>query len=200
MFNQARFTLSAARAEDLPPQNGLELVFAGRSNVGKSSAINALAGRKRLAFASKTPGRTRTINFFDLGPGTRLVDLPGYGYAAAPAALRAAWQSLISGFFESRRRLAGVVLLTDARRPLVESDRQFLAWVAPVAAPRLVLIAKSDKLSRAERVNALARTRRALDEQDFDAEVMLFSSKDGEGVEAARKLLERWLAQIKNPR
>src|SRR5262249_30534287 len=199
-FQQARFALSAARAEDLPPESGPELVFAGRSNVGKSSAINALAGRKRLAFASKTPGRTRTINFFDLGAGARLVDLPGYGYAAAPAALRAAWRSLIGGYFESRRRFAGVVLLTDARRPLTDSDRQFLAWVAQAAAPQLVLLAKSDKLTRAERMRVLASTRRALADQNVEAEAMLFSSKDGEGVEATRELLGRWLAQIKNPR
>lgn len=199
-FQQARFSLSAARVEDLPPPSGAELVFAGRSNVGKSSAINALAGRKRLAFASKTPGRTRTINFFDLGPETRLVDLPGYGYAAAPAAMRESWKSLISGYFESGRPLAGIVLLTDARRPLTESDQQFLAWAEPAAAPCLVLLAKSDKLTRAERLRVLARTRRALHDAGASADVLLFSSKDGEGVEDARKLLESWLAQIKNPR
>ena len=199
-FQQARFCFSAARVEDLPPESGPELVFAGRSNVGKSSAINALAGRKRLAFVSKTPGRTRTINFFDLGAGARLVDLPGYGYAAAPATLRAAWKSLISGYFESRRRFAGMVLLTDARRPLTDSDRQLLAWIAPVAAPRLVLLAKADKLSRAERTRVLTSTRGALDEENPGAEAMLFSSRDGEGVEQVRDLLGRWLAQIKNPR
>ena len=115
-FQQARFVSSAVRPEDLPPPSVPEIVFAGRSNVGKSSAINALANRRRLAFASRTPGRTRSINFFELGGGARLVDLPGYGYAAAPRALRAGWEPLITGFLAGRRRFAAIVLLTDARR------------------------------------------------------------------------------------
>jgi GTP-binding protein len=199
-FQHARFFCSAAQPKDLPAQAGPELVFAGRSNVGKSSALNALAGRRRLAFASKTPGRTRTINFFDLGGGRRLVDLPGYGYAAAPRAVRASWGPLISGFLASRRRFAAVVLLTDARRPLVASDREFLEWLAPVAGPRLVLLAKSDKLSRTARAGALAQARRMLEEAGASATTMLFSSVDGEGVPEARELLEAWLAQTKNPR
>jgi GTP-binding protein len=192
-FLQARFLASAAKASDIPPEAGPELAFAGRSNVGKSSAINALAGRKRLAFFSKTPGRTRTINFFDLGERGRLADLPGYGYASAPRALRATWDSLIGGYLARRHGLAGVVVLMDARRPLATSDRHFLEWLEPVAAPRLVLLAKSDQLSRAERANVLATTRGALEEAGFAATVMLFSSKDREGVEAARVLLENWL-------
>lgn len=199
-FLQAHFSLSAAQPNDIPPETGPELVFAGRSNVGKSSAINALAGRKRLAFASKTPGRTRTINFFDLGARGRLVDLPGYGYAAAPHALRATWGPLIGAFLASRSRFAGVVLLTDARRPLTPSDRQFLAWLAPIVAPRLLLLSKVDKLARPERTRALVDARRALDEAGVVATALLFSSKDGEGVEDARKLLESWLVQTKNPR
>jgi GTP-binding protein len=192
-FQQARFIFSAVQPRDMPPAAGPELVFAGRSNVGKSSAINALAGRKRLAFASKTPGRTRNINFFELGGGGRLVDLPGYGYAAAPRAMRASWEPLIGGYLSSRRPFAGVVLLTDARRPLTPSDQQFLDWLVPVEAPRLVLLSKSDKLSRAERAAALSRSRAALVRAGFEAEVMLFSSKDGEGVEEARALLGAWL-------
>ena len=199
-FLQARFSLSAAQPEDLPPERGPELVFAGRSNVGKSSALNALAGRKRLAFASKTPGRTRTINFFDLGAGGRLVDLPGYGYANAPRALRATWESLVGAYLAGRRRFAGVVLLTDARRPLVQSDRDFIAWVAPVAGPRLVLLSKADKLSRAEGARALEAARRAAADAGLDAATMLFSARTGEGVAEARALLETWLQKIKNPR
>jgi GTP-binding protein len=192
-FQQARFFSSAVQLRDVPPAAGPELVFAGRSNVGKSSAINALAGRKRLAFASKTPGRTRSINFFDLGGGRRLVDLPGYGYAAAPRAMRASWEHLVAGYLASRRPFAGIVLLTDARRPLTPGDQQFLDWLAPLEAPRLVLLSKSDKLSRAERADVLARTRAALAQACFAAEVTLFSSKDGEGLEQARALLTAWL-------
>lgn len=194
-FQQARFISSVVRAEDLPPAAGRELVFAGRSNVGKSSAINALANRRRLAFASRTPGRTRSINFFELGGGARLVDLPGYGYAAAPRALRATWEPLITGFLAARRRFAGIVLLTDARRPLVQSDRQFLAWLAPVDAPRLVLLSKADKLSRVEQAQALAHSRAALAHERIEATALLFSSKQEETVAEARALLEQWLAE-----
>jgi len=174
---------------------GPELVFAGRSNVGKSSAINALARRRRLAFASRTPGRTRSINFFELSGGGRLVDLPGYGYASAPRALRATWEPLIGGFLASRRRFAGMVLLTDARRPLLQSDRQFLAWLAPVPAPRLILLSKADKLSRAEQAAALKLAHAALEEERIQATTLLFSCKESARVDEARELLETWLRE-----
>ncbi len=192
-FPQARFLTSAAKPGDFPPEAGPELAFAGRSNVGKSSAINALAGRKRLAFFSKTPGRTQTINFYDLGDQARLADLPGYGYASAPKSLRASWDTLIGGYLAGRRSLSAVVVLMDARRPLTVNDRQFLEWLRPVQASRLVLLSKSDKLSRAERAKTLASTRTALDSSGMTSVVMLFSSKSAEGVEEARALLEGWL-------
>jgi GTP-binding protein len=191
---QARFLASAALPQDLPPEAGGEIAFAGRSNVGKSSAINALTGRKRLAFASKTPGRTRTINFFELGEQGRLADLPGYGYASAPREQRAGWDALIGGYLSSRRSLAGVVLIMDARHPLTANDRHFLQWLRPVQAPLLVLLSKSDKLSRAEQKKALASTRAALERMAFHAEVQLFSSQSREGVEQARERLDQWLA------
>ena len=192
-LQQAQFLVSAAHPRDFPPERGPELAFAGRSNVGKSSAINALTGRKRLAFFSKTPGRTQTINFFDLGERARLADLPGYGYAAVSRSLRAGWDELIGGYLTGRGSLAAVVMLMDARHPLAANDRNFLDWLRPVAARRLVLLSKSDKLSRAERVSTLARTRAALDKAAITSEVLLFSSKSAEGVEEARTLLERWL-------
>jgi GTP-binding protein len=192
-FLNARFLTSAAKPADFPPEAGPELAFAGRSNVGKSSAINALSGRKRLAFFSKTPGRTQTINFYDLGDHARLADLPGYGYATAPKSLRAGWDALIGGYLTGRRSLGAVVVLMDARHPLTANDRQFLEWLRPVQASRLVLLSKSDKLTRAERGKTLAMTRAALDAAAMTSEVMLFSSKSGEGVEEARALLEQWL-------
>jgi GTP-binding protein len=192
-FLQARFLDSAAEPAGFPPEAGPEVAFAGRSNVGKSSAINALAGRKRLAFFSKTPGRTQTINFFDLGDRARLADLPGYGYAAVPQALRASWDSLIGGYLTGRRTLAAIVVLMDSRRPLTANDRQFLGWLRPVEAKRLVLLSKSDKLSRAEGAKTLASTREALHKAAMPSMVMLFSSKSTEGVEEARALLEGWL-------
>jgi GTP-binding protein len=190
---QARFLTSAAKPQDFPLEAGPELAFAGRSNVGKSSAINALAGRKRLAFFSKTPGRTQTINFYDLGDQARLADLPGYGYATASKSMRASWDALIGGYLTGRHSLAAVVVLMDARHPLTPNDRHFLDWLRPVPAPRLVLLSKSDKLTRAERAKTLATTRAALDAAAMSSEVLLFSSRNGDGVEEARGLLEGWL-------
>ncbi len=192
-FPQARFLTSAAKPQDFPPEAGPELAFAGRSNVGKSSAINALAGRKRLAFFSKTPGRTQTINFYDLGDQARLADLPGYGYATASKSMRASWDALIGGYLMGRPSLAAVVVLMDARHPLTPNDRHFLEWLRPVPALRLVLLSKSDKLTRVERAKTLATTRVTLDKAAMTSEVMLFSSKSAEGVEEARRLLEGWL-------
>jgi len=196
-FLQARFLTSAAKPADFPPEAGPELAFAGRSNVGKSSAINALAGRKRLAFFSRTPGRTQTINFFDLGQGGRLADLPGYGYATAPKSMRAGWDALIGGYLTGRQSLAAVVLLMDARHPLTANDRQFLEWLRPVGAARLMLLSKSDKLTKLERARTLASTRAALEKSAIASEIMLFSSKSAEGVEQARALLERLLRKQK---
>jgi len=193
LLQHARFLVSAAKPQDFPPERGPEIAFAGRSNVGKSSAINALAGRKRLAFSSKTPGRTQTINFFDLGDRARLADLPGYGYATAPQSLRASWDALIGGYLTRRRSLAAVVVLMDARHPLTANDRHFLEWLRPVEARRLILLSKSDKLSRAEGAKALAATRDALDGAAMTADVRLFSSKDAESVEQVRDMLEAWL-------
>ena len=198
-IQQASFLLSAASVSDFPPEAGPELVFAGRSNVGKSSAINALAGRKRLAFSSKTPGRTQTINFFDLGEVGRLADLPGYGYASVPKAMQASWDALIGGYLTGRGTLAGVVVLMDARHPLTANDRDFLEWLRPVGAPRLVLLSKADKLSRAQQAKTLAATRAALDNAALTSAVQLFSSNSGQGVEEARAQLDTWLHNKKPP-
>ena len=185
-FSQAQFLASSARPADLPPPGPPELAFAGRSNVGKSSAINALTGRKRLAFTSKTPGRTQTINFFDLGPGARLVDLPGYGYAKVPQAMRAGWRSLVGSYVRSRATLVGVVLVMDARHPLTELDLQLMEFLGDVRL--LALLSKADKLSRAEQAKTLSQVSAAI-----QAEVRLFSSLTRQGVDECRDLLERWL-------
>jgi GTP-binding protein len=191
LFSQAQFLASAALPTDLPPPGPPEVAFAGRSNVGKSSAINALLGRKRLAFTSKTPGRTQTINFYDLAGRARLVDLPGYGFARAPQSLRRQWQVLVGGYLDSRPTLVGIVVIMDARHPLTPLDEQLLAWLGDRR--RLVLLSKADKLSRAEQAALRARFRGAV----------LFSSTSGAGIEESRKLLEQWLeqaAEIKSPR
>jgi GTP-binding protein len=192
-FQKASFFTSAAKPTDLPPEDRPEIAFAGRSNVGKSSAINALTGRRKLAFVSKTPGRTQMINFFDLGGEGWLVDLPGYGYAKVPQELRAGWEELVGGYLAGRGSLAGVVALVDARHPLTAHDRRLLEWLRPRELPCLVLLTKSDKLSRAERNRLLVRVRGELAEAGFAAQARLFSSATRCGVEEARALLEGWL-------
>jgi GTP-binding protein len=195
-FSQAEFLASAASLADMPPPGPPEIVFAGRSNVGKSSAINALAGRKRLAFTSKTPGRTQTINFFALGTDARLVDLPGYGYAKVPQAVRAQWRTMVGSYLASRDRLAGVVLVMDARHPLTPLDRQLVDFLGE--ARLLALLSKADKLTRAEQARTLDSVQGSL-----RSETRLFSSLTRQGVDECRDLLERWLrqaAEIKSPR
>lgn len=190
IFSQAQFLAAAGRPSDIPPPGPPEIVVAGRSNVGKSSAINALLGRKRLAFTSRTPGRTQTINFYDLG-AARLVDLPGYGFARAPHALRMQWKQLVDAYLQSRSTVAGVVVIMDARHPFTPLDEQLLGWLGD--ARKLVLLSKVDKLSRAEQS--------ALRKKFGDA--LLFSSVTRQGVEECRDLLEGWLrqaAEIKSPR
>ena len=196
LLSQAQFRAAAAQPADLLPEGPPEVAFAGRSNVGKSSAINALAGRRRLARTSKTPGRTQTINFYDLAGAARLVDLPGYGYARVSRGLRVQWGELVGAYLRSRTTLAGVVVVMDARHPCTPLDAQLLDWLPGVHA--LVLLSKADKLSRAEQQATLKRVGSSL-----EAEVRLFSSVTRQGVEECRGLLEQWLAQaaeIKSPR
>lgn len=192
-FARLQFLVSAGITGGLPPEDLPELAFAGRSNVGKSSAINALANRKRLAFVSKTPGRTQTINFFDLGGLGRLVDLPGYGYARVPQVIREQWDQLVGGYLGSRHALAGVVVLMDARRPFTPHDEHLLQWLQPAGRRLLVLLSKCDKLARQDRAKALRECLARLAGRAFDAEARLFSSLSGEGVEETRALLGDWL-------
>lgn len=189
VFSQAVFLRAAGRPADLPPPGGPEIALAGRSNVGKSSALNALVGRRALARTSKTPGRTQAINFYALGEAGLLVDLPGYGYARVPQTLRARWGELVGAYVRSRESLVGVVVLVDARHPLTPLDRQLLAWLGD-ARRKLVLLAKADKLSRPLQQKALQNARAELPHD----EVRLFSSVTGDGVEECRDLLEQWLA------
>jgi GTP-binding protein len=192
-FSTARFLASAYELRELPPDVGVEVAFAGRSNAGKSSAINALTHRRRLAFVSKTPGRTQTINFFECGANRRLVDLPGYGYAAVPQKERAHWGKLISAYLEGRRSLRGLVLIVDARHPLTPLDRQLLGWHAPSGQPVLVLLTKADKLGRSDAAKALAESRRILPELHPAAEAQLFSSVAATGQREASATVAAWL-------
>lgn len=197
-FANIRFLVSASQIEGLPQDELPEVAFVGRSNVGKSSALNILANRRRLAFVSKTPGRTQLINFFSLGEGARLVDLPGYGYAKVPHGLKDEWGKLVAGYLQTRRSLLGVVSLMDARRPLTPLDVQLLGWLAPLQdilqRRLLLLLTKSDKLTRSEQGRTLAATRKELDKLGIRGECMLFSSQNRQGVEETRELIDGWLA------
>ena len=196
-FPGARFLTSAASPAQFPPDVGSEIAFAGRSNAGKSSAINAVVRRQALARTSKTPGRTRLLNFFELGADRRLVDLPGYGYASAPQTERRAWPSLIDAL-RARASLRGLFVIVDARRGMTLADQGLLAWASPGQRVH-VLLTKADKLSRSEAQGAL---RAAAAQLEGRASVQLFSALKGTGVEEAQVVLESWLQQappIKNP-
>jgi GTP-binding protein len=193
LLGAVRFLASAHGPGDLPPDVGREVAFGGRSNAGKSSAINALTRRRRLAFASKTPGRTQTVNFFDCGGERRLVDLPGYGYAAVPERERAHWGRLVSDYLQSRRSLAGLVLIVDARRGLTALDRQLIAWYSPSGLPLLVLLTKADKLKREAAAAVLQGTQGELDRIYPPANALLFSATAGTGVRSAQSAVQTWL-------
>ena len=158
-YPQAQFLLSAADPQHFPPDTGAEVAFAGRSNAGKSTAINVLVGHHRLARTSKTPGRTRLLNFFTLAPGQRLVDLPGYGYASASVAERNSWARMINAL-AGRESLRGLVLLMDSRRGVLEGDEALIAWAGAASCPVYVLLSKADKLTRNELAKASAAVRR----------------------------------------
>ena len=185
-FSQAEFVISANRPAQFPPDKGSEVAFAGRSNAGKSSALNAIAGRKSLARISKTPGRTQLVNFFALPDGDRLVDLPGYGYARVPEAVRRHWRHLMEAYFNQRRSLAGLILVMDARRPLTEFDRQMLAWSEGNGCLTHILLTKADKLSRGKASAMLHEVRSAV---DAETSVQLFSATKKSGVDQAREAL-----------
>lgn len=197
LFRHASFEISVADPHNLPQAGGAEIAFAGRSNAGKSSAINALAGHTRLAFVSKTPGRTQLINLFRLKCGAALVDLPGYGYAEVPEAVRKQWQGLLEHYLTRRQALAGLVLIMDARRPFTDLDRQMIEWFSSTGKPIHCLLTKADKLTRQEQAKALAAACRlaSADFPNVRITLQLFSSLKKTGVEEAEKVIGAWLDQ-----
>src|SRR5512141_3343418 len=162
IFSGVTYLHTAANLMQLPPPGAPEIAFAGRSNAGKSSVINTLAGRRRLAFVSKTPGRTQLINFFDLGGRAYLVDLPGYGYAGVPGEVRAHWKELVGTYIADRTSLAAVVVVMDIRHPLTDLDRTLLEWLRLANRAVHVLLTKADKLSKQAAQSTLAKVRRDL--------------------------------------
>jgi GTP-binding protein len=194
LFQEAQFFISADKLTDLPPPSGIEIAFAGRSNSGKSSAINTLANRNRLAFVSKTPGRTQLINFFSLGNDRFLVDLPGYGYAKVPEAMRVHWQSVLSRYLMERESLHGLVLIMDARHPLTPLDHQMLNWFIPTCKPVHVLLSKADKLSKQQATNTLRAVRAELERTYPNCTVQLFSSLKRIGLDEAEMMIGKMLS------
>lgn len=198
LFQNATFFISAHHLRDLPPASGIEVAFAGRSNAGKSSALNTLANHNRLAFVSKQPGRTQLINFFTLGNDRHLVDLPGYGYAKVPESMRVHWQNVLARYLSERPSLHGLVLVMDSRHPLTPLDRQMLDWFCPSGKPVHVLLTKSDKLSRSEAAITLNKVRREINDTWRNTyhgacTVQLFSSLKKQGIEEAESVIGKWL-------
>ena len=198
LFQNATFYISAHHLRDLPPASGVEVAFAGRSNAGKSSALNTLANHNRLAYVSKQPGRTQLINFFSLGNECYLVDLPGYGYAKVPEALRKHWQTTLAAYLSDRPTLNALVLVMDCRHPLQPLDRQMLDWFGHSGRPVHVLLTKSDKLSRSAANQTLLAVRKELNEHWDNCTVQLFSSLKKQGVEEAEKIIGGWLLVDEN--
>ena len=197
-FEQACFMASAAKLAQLPGDGVAEVAFVGRSNSGKSSALNALCRQKHLARVSKTPGRTQLINLFSVPAGGRLVDLPGYGFAQVPLAIRRDWGELVGGYVENRVNLRGLVVTMDIRHPLTPLDRQMLDWCRSRELACHILLTKSDKLGRGASQSALLSTRSELAAIDPAATVQKFSSESMEGVDAARATVAGWLG-IESP-
>lgn len=191
LFDQAVFSHVAHRLGDLPPPSLPEVAFAGRSNAGKSSAINALARRRRLAFTSKTPGRTREIVLFAL-PFGYLVDLPGYGFARVPDTLREHWEHTLGDYLRTRASLRGLVLIMDARHPMTALDERMLDWFGPTLKPVHVLLTKADKLTRSAAGATLAQVRSRLARSWPQCSAQLFSSTSGAGVDEAEAVCARW--------
>lgn len=189
-YQQAQFLKSAAALDGLPPDTGTEVAFVGRSNAGKSTALNMICGQHRLARTSNTPGRTQLINIFSLDDTRRLIDLPGYGFAKAPKHIQASWQDLIDGYLQSRDCIRGLVLLMDIRHPLEPIDKQLLAWTAQCQIPVLVLLSKADKLKYGQAKNTFLKVRSEIIHPD--ATVMLFSSLAKQGIEEAQNKLDEW--------
>lgn len=191
LYHQARFMISSPHLRHTPPDSGKEIAFAGRSNAGKSSAINALTRQNALARTSKTPGRTQLLNFFALNDQLRFVDLPGYGYAQVPVAVKQQWHKLMETYMSERRSLCAIVLVMDVRHPLTEFDRQMLEWCAHAHLPLHILLTKADKLAFGAAKNTLLHVKKSLSELEVAVSVQLFSALKKTGIDEAHDALDR---------
>ena len=199
LFRHARFYTTVNHLKDLPATTA-EIAFVGRSNAGKSSAINTLTNHTRLAYVSKTPGRTQHINFFELTNGGFMVDLPGYGYAQVPEAIRRHWVTLLGDYLQTRKQLIGLILIMDARHPLKELDKQMLDFFAVTRRPVHILLSKADKLSKNDQIKTLSSVKKAL--QPYIARqqvtVQLFSSLKKQGIDEVNQIATDWFTQQTN--
>ncbi|HBN53768.1 YihA family ribosome biogenesis GTP-binding protein [Stenotrophomonas sp. MYb238] len=194
LLERARYLLSAHNARQLPADEGAEVAFAGRSNAGKSSALNALTRQNALARVSKTPGRTQQLVFFQVTPEAHLVDLPGYGYAKVPQELQAHWQAFIDNYFRTRDALKGLIVVMDIRHPLKDYDRQMLAYAVQRGLPAHALLTKADKLGRGQQAQTLQKVRKDLADAFGDSvSVQAFSGESKQGVDEARAVIGGWL-------
>ncbi|RUO63176.1 ribosome biogenesis GTP-binding protein YihA/YsxC [Pseudidiomarina insulisalsae] len=194
-FQPTVFITSAADIRQLPADDGVEIAFAGRSNAGKSSALNTLTRQRNLARTSKTPGRTQLINVFEVAPGKRLIDLPGYGYAKVPIAVKEKWQRALSEYLQKRESLKGLVLLMDIRHPYRDVDQELLHWATDCDIPVLVLLTKADKLKPGARKSTLLQAREAALVFGGDVTVEMFSSLNKLGLPLVEAKLTEWLTQ-----
>lgn len=193
IYQKAHYLLSAHQFNQLPPDQGKEVAFAGRSNSGKSSAINAICQQKSLARTSKTPGRTQQIIFFRLDDSHHLVDLPGYGYAKVPVTIKLQWQQTLEKYLRMRQSLCGLVLMMDIRHPLTEFDQHMLQWCEQQKMPVHILLTKADKLSHGKSSGTLQQVRKQLLSLSTTVTIQLFSALKQTGIEEARACLNHWL-------
>jgi len=189
-YPEARFIKSANALSQFVPDDGIEVAVAGRSNAGKSSAINVVVNRRQFARTSKTPGRTQLVNFFSLQEGRRLVDLPGYGFARVSDSMRRHWGELLSQYFQSRESLKGLLLIVDIRRKLTEYDRKMMAFADEVALPVHIILTKADKLKRGKVATAVLQVQKEMGDR---ASVQAFSALNRQGEDEARAVLEKFL-------
>lgn len=195
-YNSARFLISASKLEECPPDQGAEVAFAGRSNAGKSSAINSITANGKLARTSKTPGRTRLINFFSLNrENCRLVDLPGYGYAKVSRDMKDDWQTHLGHYLNERRCLRGLVLVMDIRHPLTEFDQMMVEWCEHNQLPLMILATKSDKLKFGQAKNAMLAIARQLESYRYVQHLIMFSATSKKGVDECQEGLTAWLTE-----
>ncbi|MDG2940221.1 ribosome biogenesis GTP-binding protein YihA/YsxC [Bisgaard Taxon 10/6] len=193
-YHKTRFLTSAANIKQLPEDKGIEIAFAGRSNAGKSTALNALTNQKNLARTSKTPGRTQLINLFEAAPNCKLVDLPGYGYAAVPEKMKLQWQKSLAEYLQKRECLGGVVILMDIRHPLKDLDQQMIEWAVSSDLAVLLLLTKADKLSQSERSKTVKMVREAILPFQGDIQVEAFSAQNKLGIDRLSTKLDEWFA------